>query len=565
MVLNFIELFKNYKLKYLKSDAAAGISVAAISLPQVMAYAMIAGLNPVYGIYTFVISTLAATFTGTSSYMIVGPTNIVAVTIASTLNSLDIIGPSNYLQGVLILTFLTGIIQIVLTALKLGNLVNFVSDSVIQGLTIAVALIIAGSQLSKLLELPVKYGGNMISSLKLVILNLEHTNYYALLIGLITLAVILLCEKLFPKLPSYLTAILISVVLVYVFNWQDQLELVGKFESSIPKFNFFEMNWNLINRLWSSALSIAIIGFIQVLSIVKYMEKQTEELAEIEKEFMGQGITNIICSFFNGFAITGSFTKSFANYEAGAKTRISELISGLSVLLAVVVLGPIVRLIPISSLAVVVIFVAFKMIDLEEIKKNLKSTKMDLVVFLLTFITAIFTPRLDYAIYAGVIVSIIFVLKTTSEIDYSYISYEDQEENEFSDEDYKKIKDDSYIIINLAGIMQFNAAEDLRERLNKAFQEEKIFLIRMRDVSDLDMTMIEELKKFVQKVKDSNGEVIFSGVSVEIYELFENYQFIEEIGKANIFRKEADIFNSTKNAIKKAEVKVEVKEKENDK
>jgi SulP family sulfate permease len=113
--------------------------------------------------------------------------------------------------------------------------------------------------------------------------------------------------------------------------------------------------------------------------------------------------------------------------------------------------------------------------------------------------------------------------------------------------------------------MQFNAAEDLRERLNKAFQEDKIFLMRMRDVSDLDMTMIEELKKFVQRVKESNGEVIFSGVSEEIYELFENYQFIEEIGRSNIFRKETDIFNSTKDAIKKARVKVEIKEKENDK
>lgn len=565
MIFNFIELVKNYKLKYLKSDAAAGLSVASISLPQVMAYAMIAGLNPVYGIYTFVVSAIVATFTGTSSYMIVGPTNIVAVTIASTLNSLDIIGPSNYLQGVLILTFLTGVIQIALTALQLGNLVNFVSDSIIQGLTIAVALIIASSQLTKLLDLPVKSGANMIDSLKIVILNINQTNYYALLIGLITLAVILLCEKSFPHLPSYLTAILISVVFVYVFNLQDQLELVGRFESSIPKFNFFKINLGLINDLWSSALSIAIIGFIQVLSITKYLEKQTGELAELEKEFMGQGLTNIICSFFNGFAITGSFTRSFANYEAGAETRISELISGLCVLFAVVVLGPIVGLIPIPSLAVVVIFVAFKMIDLEEIKKNLKSTKMDVVVFLVTFITAVFTPRLDYAIYAGVIVSIISVLKTTSEIDYSYMSYEDKEENEFSDEDYKKIKDDSYIIINLTGIMQFNAAEDLRERLNKAYQENKIFLIRMRDVSDLDMTMIEELKKFVQRVKDSKGEVIFSGVSEEIYELFENYQFIEEIGENNVFRKETDIFNSTKDAIDKARIKVEIKEKENDK
>ena len=554
MIQNFINLLKEYKLKYLRADFAAGISVAAISLPQVMAYALIAGLNPVYGIYTFVVSTIAATFTGTSNYLIVGPTNIIAVTIASTLNSLNMINSSNYLQGVLILTFLAGILQIILTSLQLGKLVNFISDSVIQGLTVAVAFIIASSQIAKLFGLSIKSGSNVVDSIRFIFLNINQINFYALIIGIITLIIILTVKIRFPNLPAYMIAIIGSAFIVYVLNWQDQLELVGRFESSIPKFNLLNFNFELISNLWSSALSIAIIGFIQVLSIVKAMEKRTGELAKINKEFLSQGIINIVTSFFSGFAVTGSFTKSFANFEAGAKTRFSELIAGLTVFLAVLLLGPIVSLIPIPSLAVIVIFVAFKMINITEIKKNLSSTKLDMIVFLATFITAMLTPRLDYAIYIGVVISIIFILKNTSEVDYSYIYYND---NEFTLKEYSDVENDNYIIINLAGLIQFNAADDLRKIFNKAFQKNQTFLIRIRDVSKLDLTMVEELKKFVERVQKSDGEVMLSGVSDEIYRVLKNYDLVEEIGKENIFRKKTDIFSSTKKAIKKVKIKKE--------
>jgi SulP family sulfate permease len=249
MIQNFIKLLKNYNLKYLRADLAAGISVAAISLPQVMAYALIAGLNPVYGIYTFVVSTIVATFTGTSNFLIVGPTNIIAVTIASTLNSLNMINSSNYLQGVLILTFLAGILQVILTSLQLGKLVNFISDSVIQGLTVAVAFIIASSQMAKLLGLSTESGSNVIESIEFMLSNINQINFYAFIIGIITLIIILIVKIKFPKLPSYMIAIIGSAFIVYVLNWQGQLELVGRFESSIPTFNLFNLNFELINNL----------------------------------------------------------------------------------------------------------------------------------------------------------------------------------------------------------------------------------------------------------------------------------------------------------------------------
>lgn len=547
---NSMKIFKNYHLNYLKNDLKAGLSVASVSLPQVMAYAMIAGLNPVYGLYTFIVSTIVSTFTGVSSYMIVGPTNIIAVTIAGSLNSMNITDPANYLQGVLIITFLTGIIQILMGIFKLGYLVNFISSSVISGLTYGVALIILVGQLIKFLGLKVQTGNIVVKTLYNVITNISQTNLYSLLFGLSTIFVIILSKKFLPRLPSYLIAVGLSVIFVYLFNLAEELKIVGTIQSSIPEFSLFRFDLNFMTRLLSSAFSLAIISCVQILSIVKMMEKKAREEAKINREFIGQGITNVVCSFFNSFAITGSFTKSYANYEAGAKTRISELVSGVTVLLLVVLLAPVVKYIPIPTLAGIVIYVAFKMFDLKEIKKNIFTTRFDAIIFTITFLTTILTPRLDYAIYFGVVMSAILVLKNTSELEYSHISYNENEEKFVSHQDVDKVEDDDYIIINLTGTMHFNAAENLKENLNKSYIKNKVFIIRMRRIDNIDLTVIEEMDKFIDKVQQSNGKIILSGVKESIYKSLKSYGIIDKLKEEDIKFYNKKLYSSTKSAIK---------------
>lgn len=528
----------------------AGLSVAALSLPQAMAYAMIAGLNPVYGLYTGIVSTIVSTFTGVSSYMIVGPTNIVAVTLAGTLSSMNITDPANYLQGVLIITLLTGIIQILIGSLKLGYLVNFVSSSVISGLTYGVALIILTGQLIKFLGLNISSGNNVVTTLYQVITNISQTNLYSLLFGLLAITAIILAKKYLPQIPSYLAAVVLSVVVVYFFNLTEELQIVGTMQSSIPKFSLFSFDLSLISRLLSSAFSLAIISCVQILSIVKMIEKTAGEEAEINKEFIGQGITNMVCSFFNSFAITGSFTKSFANYEAGARTRVSELISGVAVLLLVVLLAAFVKYIPIPTLAGIVIYVAFSMFSLDEIKKNILTTEFDAIIFIITFLTTILTPRLDYAIYLGVVMSAVLVLKNTSELEYSHIKYEEEEEQFVTHQSVDKVEDDDYIIINLTGTIHFNAAENLKEELNKSYMQNKVFIIRMRRIDNIDLTVIEEVDKFIDKVQQSGGKIILSGVKEKIYNSLKSYGLIDKLKEEDVNFYNENLYSSTKSAIK---------------
>ena len=554
----FTSMMKDYQLSHFRKDFSAGLAVAAISFPQVMAYALLAGVNPVFGLYTFIVSTFVATLVGRSSYMVVGPTNMVAVTIASSLNALEIVETGNYMQFVFLLTFLVGVMQILMGSLKLGNLVHFVSQPVIVGLTVGVSLIIITSQLDKMLGLSMeRTGGNVVTSLYNVITHLDTLNYWALLMGLFSLGVILFCKKFVPGVPSYLMAVVVSILLVYVFNLETHLEIVGGFESSLPAFKIPAFSLSSLRQLISAALSIAILGFTQVLSIVKVMEKKVGEEAELNKEFIGQGIMNIVCSFFSSFAATGSFTKSFTNLEVGAKSRLSQLIAGVSVLLFILLFGGIVSYIPIASLAGIVILVAFYMIDKEEIKKHFSTTKFDAAIFSATFVTTILTPRLDYAIYFGVVVSFLLVLKNTSDVNYSYISYDQNGKEEFSQEKLKNVKEDEYIVINLSGSIHFNTSENLKKKLNESFRENKIFVIRMRDIENIDITAIQELEKFIDRVNQNHGEVIICGLDDKIYEILKQYGIIDKISEKNCFSVRDDIFKSTKKAIKRAEKKVD--------
>lgn len=557
-------MIKNYKSDYIKQDLSAGLAVAAISFPQVMAYALLAGVPPIYGLYTFIVSTIIATFTGRSSYMVVGPTDIISIAIASSLGALEIVGPENYLQFVFLLTFLVGVTQILLGSLKLGNLVHFVSQPIIVGLTVGFAFILTSSQLANILGLDLgKSAGNVINNIYRVIINISAVNYYSLGIGLFAIIIIVLSRKFTPSLPSYLVAIFLSLLVSYFFELDNySVKTVGNFQSSLPVFNIPDFNMNAIMSLLSASLSIAILSFTQVLSIVKIMERRTGEEAEINKEFIGQGVMNIICSFFSSFAATGSFTKSFANLEAGGKTRFSQFFSGITVLIFIIFFNNIIGYIPIASLAGLVMLVALHLIDKEEIMRIFTTTKFDAVIFSATFVTTVLTPRLDYAIYFGVLVSFILVLKDTSDINYSHLSYNQNGDESFSRESLDNVIEDEYIVINLSGTLHFNTAENLKEKLNESFQKGKVFVIRMRRVEDIDVTTIQELEKFIDRVQDSGGEVIMCGIHGDIFEILDQYGIIDKVDKQNCFTVRNDIFRSTKKAIEQAEEKTDKKNKQ---
>ena len=571
--INFIKMIKNYKLEFLKQDFLAGLSVAAIALPQNMAYALIIGVNPIYGVYTSIVSMILATLAGVSSYMIVGPTNMMAMAIAS---SLKFVTGENYLAVLFLLTLLIGIFQLLFGLFKLGNLVNYVSHPVIIGLSTGAALLIGVGQLQNFLGLSLAGGPNLFTNIYTVAINLDQVNLLTVYLGILTILTILIIQKINSKLPSYLITLIVITLLVFAFDLQNQVEVIGDLPASIPEFNLISISVPYLGEILTKSLSIALLGLIQTLAVVKSLTARTGEEADINKEFIGQGIINIGCSFFSSFAIAGSFAKSFANYQAGAKTRLSEFFVALAIIIFMLLFSPVFKYIPIVALAGLVIVVAVSMIDIAELKQAFQTTKGDALIFISTFIATITAPSIDYAIYFGVLVSIIVVLRESSKVNIKPVHYEEdpkkgelrQTENvdELAEdlEEDKKVEEKDCIVVDLSGNLHFSSVDNLKAELERLLPTGENFVIRMRNIERIDLTIIRELKGFIAKVHDKGGLVKIAGVNKKLYKVLENSGIIDKVGEENIFEIEGILLNSTKQALDATYEEKNGKEREKD-
>ena len=555
--IDFIKMMKNYKLDFLQQDFVAALSLSAIALPQNMAYALIVGVNPIYGIYTSIVSMILATLFGVSNYMIVGPTNMMAMAIASSLN---FVTAANYLPVLFLLTLLVGIFQLLFGLLKLGNLVNYISHPVIIGLSTGAALLIGIGQLQNLLGLSISGGPNLFTNLYTIMINLGQVNLLALYIGILTIGIIILLQKINPKLPTYLIALVVATSIVFVFDLESQIEVIGNLPASIPKFSLVSLQFPYLWEITTKSLSIALLGLIQTLAVVKSLAAKTGEEAEINKEFIGQGLINIGCSFFSSFAVAGSFAKSFANYQAGAKTRLSEFFVALTIILFMLLFSGVFKYIPIVSLASLVIMVAVSMIDIGELKQAFQTTKGDAMIFSSTFIATITAPSIDYAIYFGVLVSAIVVLRESSKVNIKPVHYEEDPEKgellqtENVDELAEDLEEEEdieadCIVVDLGGNLHFSSADNLKEELDRLLDTGEDFVIRLRNIERMDLTIIREMKEFIAKVHKKDGLVKLAGVNEKLYKVFKNSGIIDEVGEENVFKIEGVLLGSTKNAL----------------
>lgn len=262
---------------------------------------------------------------------------------------------------------------------------------------------------------------------------------------------------------------------------------------------------------------------------------------------------NFGLSFFNGFASSASFTNTFANYQADAKTRISELISALSILVFILFFGFFIRFIPISALAGILLVVAFNMIDLDEIKELLDAPKADTIIFILTFLATISSPRIEYAIYLGVFLSLISVLKDSSKASVGHLKYDKSTDSNFVETDLKEIEDNEYIILDLVGDFTFSAADSFKYKLADISDAGGGYIIRIRNIENIDINSINELKKFINKVQTQEREVLLSGVNDKKYKTLKKLGIIQLVGDDNVFFESDTILSSTVDAVEKAE------------
>jgi len=533
----------NYKKEYIRNDLVAALTVAVVALPQSMAYAIIAGVDPVYGLYSAIVLSILGSAFGNSNHLATGPTNAISLLIAGTMGAFA--GGANFFQMLFLLTFMVGAIQLLLGVLKLGKLVNYVSHSVIVGFTAGAGVIIAMGQLNQLMGIELPHGE--FSSLDKVILTVQHadqTNYIALGLGLATILVTVLLKKVNRNLPGALLGLVFCVLAVIFLDLGKYgIKLTGDIPSAIPPFGMLDFNLDYIRSLAGGASVIAVIGLVEAVSISKAIAAQTQQKLDSNQEFIGQGIANIGGAFFGCIAGSGSFTRSAIAFQNGGKTRMAGVLAGIAVLVILIFLAPFARFIPSAALAGVIMVVAYSMVDRKAVKKVFSSNRNDAIVLAVTFLATIFAPDLEYAIYSGVTISILLLLRDTGSATVRILDVPDGEgfirEAEIMD------SGKPVVTIQLEGNLYFGSSVDLDEKLARAFSGDvRVFIIKLKHVSIIDITSLEILESFIKRVSGEGKKVLLCGVRGEMLKTLARAHIVGLVGEDNIFMSESEVFGS---------------------
>ncbi|PIE99955.1 MAG: sodium-independent anion transporter [Maribacter sp.] len=411
----FVDWVSDYRKSYLLKDLVAGFTVGVVLVPQAMAYAIVAGLPPVYGLYASVFPLLAYVFLGSSRHLAVGPVAMDSLLVAAGLGTLAITGVENYIAMAIFLAFMVGAIQLLLGFLRMGFLVNFLSRPVISGFTSGAACIIILSQLKHLLGVDI---GKSSKVHELVVYALEKvgdTNPYDFAIGTIGILIILLLKKWNRKIPSVLVVVVLGILAVYLLGLEQYgVRIVGDIPKGLPNFQFPDIDFKKGMDLWPIALTLALIGYLEAISIGKSIEEKTkEDRIDANQELVALGTSNIVGSFFQGYPIAASFSRSAISNDAGGKTNLFALSSVVMVVLALLFLTPLFHYLPNAVLASIIMVSVFGLIDFEYPKTLFKYRKDEYVVLALTFLVTLFVG-IKEGVLVGVLISLLLMVYRTS-------------------------------------------------------------------------------------------------------------------------------------------------------
>jgi len=536
--LPFLQDAKEYTKEKFKKDFIAAITVAVIALPQSMAYAIIAGVSPKYGLYAAILPVIISSLLGSSRFLIAGPTNAISMVTYSTIASTMIGGiiinempAESKMAAVFLLSFLVGIIQVLMGIGKLGNLINFVSHSVVIGFTAGAGFLIGFNQLKNLLGLNTKSYPHFIDTALATFKNIGDTNFYALGIGLFAMLFIIVSKKFTPKLPGMFLAIVSSGAMVAIFNLMDKIKTVGDIPGSLPPLSLPAITPEAVHILIIPALALAILAIVEALSIAKSMANSSGDKIDGNQELIAQGLANISAAFTSGIPGTGSFTRSAVNFKSGAFTRFAGAFSGIIVLITLLILAPLAKYIPTPSLAGALMIIAYSMIDKKSIAFAWRSTNSDRIVLIATILATVFL-ELEAAIYIGVFLSMALYLNKASKPNIFEVVPRPGD---------RKLTPCSEVgaccqqisIKQIEGSLFFASINALEDDLYKD-QNKKVVILRMRFVEILDATGAHALEKFILNCQEKNITIIFSGIRPNVMKVMEKSKIINKISSENI-------------------------------
>ncbi|HLR59044.1 MAG TPA: sulfate permease [Pseudogracilibacillus sp.] len=510
-----------YKKSDFKGDFLAGLIVAIMLVPQGMAYAMLAGLPPVVGLYAATIPAIIYTVFGTSNHLSVGPVALVSILVFSSVSTFASSGSNEYFSLVLILMLMIGLIQFLLGVLRLGFLVNYISQSVMNGFISAAAIIVSFSQLDHLLGIEIK--SNYIFSIILeAISKLSEVNLIVFILGVASTLILLFFRRYLPRLPGSLIVVGLSILVVYFADLQSLgVTIIGQVPQGFPTFSLPKINLDVVIKLLPVALTISFIGFMESISIGKVISAKENYTLDPNKELVGLGLANVVGSFFSGYPVAGSLSRSAVNHESGGKTQLSSFFTAVFILLTLLFFTDLFYYLPHTVLSAIIIVAVYNLIDIKEVKYLFSIRTIDGWIWIITFIATLIIG-VEVGIVIGLIFSLLVLIAQKGSPKLTELGYLSEEGVYRNVKKHPDGKIDSEILIfRIDTSLHFANMTVLEEKIsNRISNHPKVnsVILDFSGVNSIDAVAIKNLENWIDNY-DKRIDFYFVKIKSHVMEL----------------------------------------------
>jgi len=537
-----LEWLPKYKKEYLSGDLSAGLTVGIMLIPQGMAYAMIAGLPPVFGLYAALIPQVIYGILGTSRQLSVGPVAMDSLLVASGLGALSLSGIDEYISMAIFLALFMGTIQFILGVVRMGFLVNFLSKPVISGFTSAAALIIGLSQLKHLLGTQIERSNQIHILLLNALKTIDQTNLVALGLGIAAIVVIKALKRLHNRIPGALIVTVSGIVITYVFRLdQLGLSIVQEVPSGLPSFGVPTVAQDRIGELFPIAMTLALIAFMEAISVAKAIEEK-HKLNEVKpnQELIALGLSNVVGALFQSYPTTGGFSRTAVNDQAGANSTLASFISAAIVGLTLLFLTPLFYYLPNTVLAAIIMVAVFGLIDFHYPRTLWKNRKDEFALLIFTFIITL-TVGIKEGILFGVLLSLLLLVYRSSSPHFAVLARVNNSPY------YRNVRrfssevtiDPAILLFRFDGQLYFGNKDYFKSSLLEAMEERgaslKHLVLNVEPMNYIDSSAAFMLRQLFEDLKSKGISISIAGPIGPIRDILKRSGIVSLLGEEAFF------------------------------
>lgn len=553
-----LDSLRAYSYSHFRADLVAGLTVATVAVPQGMAYAIVAGIPVEYGLYTAIVMTAVGAIFDSSRQLINGPTNAISIAL---LSAIAVIPPEQRIAAAILLAFMVGAIQILITLLRLGDLTRYISHSVILGFTLGAGSLLVLDQLKNLFGLQAMGGVHDLFLKRLAATLLQGGPIHAptLAVGLGAIAMVLslrLLKRLLrmPLLPDLLfTVVVMAAICAWLGLESGGVKIVGPIPARLPSFESPDLGAPYLRHTATSALAIATLGLLEAISMAKAIAIRTRQKLDINQQCLSEGLANFVGSFFQCFPGSGSLTRSAINQQAGGMTQWSGVISAAAVAIIMLLFAPYARFIPKAALAGILIVSAWKMVDWKAMRYNIRASRFDAAVIAATALAAV-GISVEFCVLIGVFMSFMLAVPRAGRMlltEFVITSDGGIHERLESDTVCGRI-----LIFGLEGEMFFGSAPALEKHLEtiegRAEPQTRVVVLRLKRLRSPDAVCMHMLDEHIRRVEARGVHVIMVGVRQDLADALERTGISSRLGPKQIFREQPIRHTSTQQGIQHA-------------